>query len=43
MAKKIKALYLDENIYNKFRLYAIKHNSNVSELVEKFMKQTLGK
>ena len=38
MSKKNKMLFLDDEVYKKFQIYAIMINSNVSKEVEKFMK-----
>lgn len=39
--KKVKALYIDDKIYNEFRLHALKINSNVSKLIEEYMKNCI--
>ena len=36
-------MYLDKDIYMKFKIYAITLNKSVSELVEQFMKQEIEK
>ena len=41
--KKRKMLYLNEKIYNDFKIFCIISNTNVSAEVEKFMKGVLNK
>lgn len=41
--KKRKMLYLNEKIYNDFKIFCIISNTNVSAEVEKFMKEVLDK
>ena len=36
-------MYLDKDIYMKFKIYAINLNKSISELVEQFMKQEIEK
>ena len=36
-------MYLDAEVYTQFKIYAITLQKSVSELVEEFMKQEIGK
>lgn len=39
--KKIKAFRIDEELYNKFKIYVIKNNTTISKEIENFMKQKI--
>lgn len=41
--KKRKMLYLNEKVYNDFKIFCVICNTNVSAEVEKFMKEVLNK